>query len=419
VWVPFGSILAEILPSEKGTDNRFAKRIFSFLIIITLTRAYLRSTLVYGSERLVIADIEEDLHEVLHITQNLSGIAPYKLKIYKEVFVELYNTKKSPDKSKDGTKEETIISVTSRELCDYYKDKTGKAITTNNLKQNYLNEFLNNGLIDEADSILDKRQKIYHPLIDFPPADDESEPAEKIKKLSISDRMDNILQHPNLLFHKNCRIIPENWLELEIFELLKCPFKLDKFELYNKNNERICICNFIKNYEKNVKLNGYFSRPIFSNYHSKRFGDMTYIRKFNAEECKKISITSQMDDFHISDHAIDIKSGLKGENNKTNPDNCVSQIEISPIVSIDAFFYDTPDLPYTPLPKHSLEHSPCYPIILQNSRLYYCNIHPDIESVHLESIEHHCKYKEPDVHKSEILRLLSTERFATGEQGRV
>ena len=85
MWVPFGSILAEILPSEKGTDNRFAKRIFSFLIIITLTRAYLRSTLVYGSERLVIADIEEDLHEVLHITQNLSGIAPYKLKIYKEV----------------------------------------------------------------------------------------------------------------------------------------------------------------------------------------------------------------------------------------------------------------------------------------------------------------------------------------------
>lgn len=37
------------------------------------------------------------------------------------------------------------------------------------------------------------------------------------------------------------------------------------------------------------------------------------------------------------------------------------------MISIDDFFYDdpkiTPQYPWRPLPKHSLEQSPCYPII--------------------------------------------------------
>ncbi|MGC2685944.1 MAG: hypothetical protein WA323_29175, partial [Candidatus Nitrosopolaris sp.] len=147
--------MAQILPAEKGTDNRITKRILSFLIIITLTRSHIRGRLEYGSESLAIADIDEDLHEVLHITQNLSGIPPYKLKFFKEVFLPLCKSKQSPDK--DNNKQERIIALTSRQLCEDYKEKTSKTITTNNLKQNYLNEFISNGLIDEEESILDKR----------------------------------------------------------------------------------------------------------------------------------------------------------------------------------------------------------------------------------------------------------------------
>ena len=33
----------------------------------------------------------------------------------------------------------------------------------------------------------------------------------------------------------------------------------------------------------------------------------------------------------------------------------------------------------------------------------------NVKNVNLESIEHHCKYKDPDYHKSEILKLLSTK----------
>ena len=61
---------------------------------------------------------------------------------------------------------------------------------------------------------------------------------EKINKLSISDRMDNILQHPRVILPKECRNIPNNWLELEIFDLLKYPVELDKLNsMTNKTNK--------------------------------------------------------------------------------------------------------------------------------------------------------------------------------------
>ena len=85
------------------------------------------------------------------------------------------------------------------------------------------------------------------------------------------------------------------------------------------------------------------------------------------------------------------------------------QQQKQPIVSVEEFFYDTPDTPWRSLPEHDLKASPCYPIIGTRSsykvRFYYCKLHPEIENVYLETIEHHCKYKEPDIHKLEILRL--------------
>ena len=83
--------------------------------------------------------------------------------------------------------------------------------------------------------------------------------------------------------------------------------------------------------------------------------------------------------------------------------------ESTAIVSVERFFNDVADLPYEPLPEHSLEQSPCYPIIGKNQKLYFCRLHPEVKNVNLESIEHHCKYKDPDYHKSEILKLLSTK----------
>jgi hypothetical protein len=73
---------------------------------------------------------------------------------------------------------------------------------------------------------------------------------------------------------------------------------------------------------------------------------------------------------------------------------------------IENFFSNT-----TPLqPVHlSLDESPCELIIGDTGKLYYCKIHPKIKSPHLEVIEQHCKYKEPEKHKAEILRKINDE----------
>jgi hypothetical protein len=85
---------------------------------------------------------------------------------------------------------------------------------------------------------------------------------------------------------------------------------------------------------------------------------------------------------------------------------------VTAIVSVDEFFSDnpTPENPWKPLPKHSLEASPCMPIIGIHNKyrvpFYYCELHPDIENIYLESIEHHILFHEPEIHKAEILKYL-------------
>jgi hypothetical protein len=73
VFIPYGGILGAILKWDRDTDNRINKRVFTFLRMIALSRALLRYKLHYGHEKLVIADLTEDLHEVLHIPRTLQG----------------------------------------------------------------------------------------------------------------------------------------------------------------------------------------------------------------------------------------------------------------------------------------------------------------------------------------------------------
>jgi hypothetical protein len=99
------------------------------------------------------------------------------------------------------------------------------------------------------------------------------------------------------------------------------------------------------------------------------------------------------------------------------------QQQRQPIISVEEFFYDDPNTPWKPLPDHDLKRSPCYPVIgirtYRNYKIpfYYCKLHPNIETAYLETIEHHCKYKEPNVHKLEIIRLLPSKGREEEEEG--
>jgi hypothetical protein len=100
---------------------------------------------------------------------------------------------------------------------------------------------------------------------------------------------------------------------------------------------------------------------------------------------------------------------VKGRASSCSPLNIVSlsnegldKVKASGITN---FFHDDPNTPWTPLTEHDLDYSPCYPIIAVKQGYYYCRLHPEIKNSYLESIEHHIKYKDPEMHKSELLKF--------------
>jgi hypothetical protein len=285
VWIPYTMILGKVLPAEKGTDNRIVRRIFTFLKITTLSRAHLRCKLKYGNESMVISDIDEDLHEVLHITQNLSGVPPFKLKVFESVFLPLYKSKKSP--AKKDNREEAIIAVTAKELCDSVEKVLGRTINVENMKNTYLSEFLNSQMIDHVRSEIDKRENIYFPLIDTSNSTthNDVEESEKYGKCVIISRLHNILQHPRIMVSKNYNITADNWLERMVFTLQKYTTEISFFD---KDGEKLCPCKFIENYQKRSDLNSVFSRPIFYSSNKKIFGDITYLSTITEASCKQL-----------------------------------------------------------------------------------------------------------------------------------
>jgi hypothetical protein len=93
-----------------------------------------------------------------------------------------------------------------------------------------------------------------------------------------------------------------------------------------------------------------------------------------------------------------------------------SKNSFMPVIPIEKFFKDNSGF-YMPLDEHSVNESPCYPIIGVRQAgkyiLYYCEIcqgeyanDERVASIYLDSLEHHCLYKDPERHKTEILARL-------------
>jgi hypothetical protein len=237
VFIPYGGILGAILKGDKGTDNRINKRVFSFLRMIALSRAHLRFKLHYGQEKLVIADLE-DLHEVLHITQNFTGIPPDKLKEYKEVFLAAYRSKIIPDVNKDGSKQEDIIAVTTNDCCKKHKEVTGIGINAKAYRPRYIDEWINASLIDDfeiANQTQTQKTESKSKCMSF-----------LISSISGLGHRDNILQHSKIIVQKNSEGIPEKWLELYILGLVQYPDANDIFEIIDKYGQKVCIFRFIR-----------------------------------------------------------------------------------------------------------------------------------------------------------------------------
>ncbi|MFL6403056.1 MAG: hypothetical protein ACJ71M_06235, partial [Nitrososphaeraceae archaeon] len=88
-----------------------------------------------------------------------------------------------------------------------------------------------------------------------------------------------------------------------------------RFLILDENNNELCLCKFVEEYEKHTRLIRYFSRPKFKEYHSKLFGKMKYFKQFSPEEYDKLSNHDkfvQLDNFDVQSES---SSKNEGETN--------------------------------------------------------------------------------------------------------
>ena len=225
LWIPYYDLLQRELPANKGTDVRFAKKVFSLLNIVPIVKSALRMVLMMEGESSIIANLE-DLREVLSITQNFDGLPKFKAEFFRDIFSPCFARKTKPDSNKDGKKEEEIIAITTRELCAFYKEIKRQPITTDNLKHTYINQLINEGIIDYTGSKIDSRQNIYYPLV-----------TESISIMSITSPIDNLSQQTPTPFEIIIKNITQGWIFHEIIHLIRYRLCQGEMELINYIND--------------------------------------------------------------------------------------------------------------------------------------------------------------------------------------
>ena len=211
------------------------------------------------------------MKEVLSITQNYEGIPKYKIEFFNEIFYPCYQSKDGPDLSSDGTRMEEIRAVTTKQLCEVFKEKKGKPISTDNLKKVYLNELINNAFIDSVDSKIHGRQDIFYPLIE--PFNDNSDNSnsnngEYLSFSSNLDKFDKLSQYSSTIYEKIINKINETSLFCEIMHLISYRINLsniqspladylnnhEEFQLIDNNANSCCSSLNIDKEDESVVL---------------------------------------------------------------------------------------------------------------------------------------------------------------------
>jgi hypothetical protein len=292
VWIPFTELLAESLPADRGTDNRLTTRLYTFLKIVAIARSHLRKKLVCGTETMIIADIKEDLHESLHLSQNRVGIPVFKLEMFKNVFISAWRKQLEMEAQNDRDIEavvegaekrslkklingERMLVLTAHQLCEELKVYNSRVMTTANMKRTYLDEFVIAGLIDEEELIDGRKTKVWYPIADLDSFNGKSEYNDAFKTPTgcefdehMLERMRNITQHHKLFNNGRTMELDEKWLQESILKELSAVAIPDRLEIRDENNERICFCRFMKEYEndRNGHFKDFFAASKYVNY---------------------------------------------------------------------------------------------------------------------------------------------------------
>ena len=92
--------------------------------------------------------------------------------------------------------------------------------TTDNLKHTYLNQLINEGIIDYTESKINTKQYIYYPLV-----------TESLSIESIMSPIDKYSQQSSTIYEKITKNIAETWIFYEIIRLIRYRLELGNIAL--------------------------------------------------------------------------------------------------------------------------------------------------------------------------------------------
>jgi hypothetical protein len=262
--IPYGQILGDTLPSEKGTDMRATRRIFSLLNIIPLLDLHFRPKLVRDEETLVIATLS-DLEEVIKLILDTSAVPTWKMKLFREVFCRKYREVNHP--------------LTIKEICEAHKEYYNKKISTPYIREHLISEWLAGSLIDEEMVVSVKEDQNATTTTTKKTKDVAKETT--IKTYYPLVEVDAALR-PIILAPK----IPDNWLASEI--LLSAyvdsthQLDLNLLKFYNIDGSPMKVIDFITEYNGDCKLTQFLTYESKNSRDYKHIADLQILGEHDA-----------------------------------------------------------------------------------------------------------------------------------------
>ncbi len=220
VIIPFSESISGLLPKEKSEDMTRANRLYTYLSFLPIVYFHKRPHITIvksGDTKIQTIPIAtfEDLQNTIDLMEYSDGVRPYILEWYYDILLKTYEEKGEKVDSKTNIKGETLeearVALTSQELIKKHKEKHHETLTSHKLLQSYLYPLINHGYIDSIDSVLDKRAKIYYPLIE----------TKKYINLFYSDKKNNLSQEIDKIVVNITRFPSQVYIESKIEPILR------------------------------------------------------------------------------------------------------------------------------------------------------------------------------------------------------
>jgi hypothetical protein len=189
----------------------------------------------------------EDLQNTISLMEYSDGVRPYILEWYYDIFLKAFNDKGDKVDIKTNSKGETLeeprVALTSQDIIKKYKEEYNETLTSKQLLETYLYQLINQGYIDKIDSVIDRRAKIYYPIIT----------TKKHINLFENDKTNNILQEKKKIIVKSA-ILPSKACIISKIEPILNYYSENGYVINIKNHldKEISLDELIEQYFGNV-----------------------------------------------------------------------------------------------------------------------------------------------------------------------